>query len=163
MPKIFPTLKDIFKKEIEKKIEPGEATGDLLNGLLAYFRGTFKQKINNYCENALTLYKTTGTDLPTDALFATIDSERVNLEKESDVRDEAHIHEDNVVLYKRIPVEWKAPKSTIESIIEGDQEVFNRLYEKEFPKFVRHVMANIGIIEEAADVFQDAIVLMIEI
>lgn len=163
MPKIFPSLKDIFKKEIEKKIEPGEATGNLLNGLFVFFRDTFKQRINSYCQNALNRYNEREANLSKDTLFANIDLEWVEQEKEFAEKEVNRISEENYIRFLIRKGGFEIPKSTIESIIAGDQETFNRLYEKEFPAVVRHVLANSGTLDEARDLFQDALVVLVEI
>jgi len=50
----------------------------------------------------------------------------------------------------------------INGILSSDQKVFNRLYEYQFPKIVRFIISNSGNLENAKDVFQDALVLFIE-
>ena len=50
----------------------------------------------------------------------------------------------------------------INGILSGDQNVFNKLYENEFPKVVKLVINNSGSVEVAKDVFQDALVILIE-
>jgi RNA polymerase sigma factor (sigma-70 family) len=47
-------------------------------------------------------------------------------------------------------------------ILSGDQQVFNKLYENEFPKIVRLVTQNSGNLDRAKDIFQDALVIFIE-
>jgi RNA polymerase sigma factor (sigma-70 family) len=50
----------------------------------------------------------------------------------------------------------------INGIRSGNQQVFNDLYENEFPKVVRLITKNSGNIDSAKDVFQDALVILIE-
>lgn len=50
----------------------------------------------------------------------------------------------------------------INGILSNDQKIFNSLYENEFPKIVRFIIRNSGNLENAKDVFQDALVLFIE-
>jgi RNA polymerase sigma factor (sigma-70 family) len=50
----------------------------------------------------------------------------------------------------------------ITAILAGDQKVFNDLYEYEFPKVVRLIKKNSGDIDSAKDIFQDALVILIE-
>lgn len=50
----------------------------------------------------------------------------------------------------------------INGILSGDQRVFNDLYEYEFPKVVRLITKNSGNIDSAKDIFQDALVILIE-
>jgi RNA polymerase sigma factor (sigma-70 family) len=50
----------------------------------------------------------------------------------------------------------------INGILSGDQKVFNDLYEYEFPKVVRMIKKYSGNIENAKDIFQDSLVILIE-
>ncbi len=50
----------------------------------------------------------------------------------------------------------------IKGIVENDNEVFLNLYEYEFPKIVRLVIKNSGTVDNARDVFQDGLVIIIE-
>lgn len=50
----------------------------------------------------------------------------------------------------------------INGIFSGDQNVFNELYEDEFPKVVKLIINNSGSVDVAKDVFQDALVILIE-
>jgi RNA polymerase sigma factor (sigma-70 family) len=50
----------------------------------------------------------------------------------------------------------------IKGIIENDRETFLNLYEYEFPKIVRMVAENSGTVENARDVFQDGLIILIE-
>jgi len=50
----------------------------------------------------------------------------------------------------------------IQGILSGDQQTFNNLYEDEFPKVVRLIEKNSGNINMAKDIFQDALIVLIE-
>lgn len=50
----------------------------------------------------------------------------------------------------------------IKGIIENDRKTFLNLYEYEFPKIVRMVAKNNGTVENARDVFQDGLIILIE-
>jgi len=50
----------------------------------------------------------------------------------------------------------------LHGILSGDQYTFDELYEVEFPKIVRLVTKNSGTLDEAKDIFQDALVVLIE-
>jgi RNA polymerase sigma factor (sigma-70 family) len=56
----------------------------------------------------------------------------------------------------------KDNEELIKGILSGDQQVFNRFYENEFPKIVRFILDNSGTLESAKDIFQDALVVFIE-
>jgi len=50
----------------------------------------------------------------------------------------------------------------INGITDGDRGIFNDLYEYEFPKVVKLIINNSGSVDAAKDVFQDALVILIE-
>lgn len=50
----------------------------------------------------------------------------------------------------------------IQGILSGDQQVFNNLYEHEFPKTVRLVTYNSGSVDDAKEIFQSGLVVIIE-
>jgi|GEM_PF-48173 len=50
----------------------------------------------------------------------------------------------------------------IHGILSGDQSTFDVLYEVEFPKIVRLVTKNSGTLDKAKDIFQDALIVLIE-
>lgn len=53
-------------------------------------------------------------------------------------------------------------KRIINGILSGNQKIFNDLYEYEFPKVVNLIVRHSGNLENAKDVFQDAIIIIIE-
>jgi hypothetical protein len=53
-------------------------------------------------------------------------------------------------------------KRVIDGILSGNQKIFNDLYEYEFPKVVNLIVRHSGNIESAKDVFQDAVIILIE-
>jgi len=56
----------------------------------------------------------------------------------------------------------KRNKEIVNDILSGKQLVINDIYEDEFPKIVRMVIQNSGNIENAKDIFQDGLVVLIE-
>ena len=50
----------------------------------------------------------------------------------------------------------------INGILSGSQQVFNELYENEFPKVVRLITKNSGSVDFAKDIFQDGLIILIE-
>ena len=52
--------------------------------------------------------------------------------------------------------------SIIDGILHGNQSTFNELYENELPKVIRFVIRNSGDVDQAKDIFQDAIVILVE-
>jgi len=64
------------------------------------------------------------------------------------------------VYYERLTKDEN--KRIISGILSGNQQVFNDLYEHEFPKVVWLILRNSGNMDSAKDVFQDALVILIE-
>ena len=62
--------------------------------------------------------------------------------------------------YERLTKEKN--EKIINGILSGNQQIFNDLYEYEFPKVVRMITKNSGNIDSAKDIFQDALVILIE-
>lgn len=152
---------DNIGKETMKGIEPQEASGKLLYGLTTSFRNIFKQRISNICRNAFLQYQ--DRIKPSNKfLYINIDNDEATNEKQF---DDLEFEEEwrHVPMFMRKEPLKPPPQSIIESIISGDQGIFNHLYEKEFPAVVRHILANSGTVDDASDIFQDAIVLLIEI
>lgn len=50
----------------------------------------------------------------------------------------------------------------IKGILSGKQQIFNELYEYEFPKVVQLIKKNSGNLDKAKDVFQEALLILIE-
>ena len=53
-------------------------------------------------------------------------------------------------------------KRVIDGILSGNQKIFNDLYEYEFSKVVNLIIRHSGNVENAKDIFQDAIIILIE-
>ena len=73
--------------------------------------------------------------------------------KESEV-----LHFDNYHRY----LEASENKKIIDGLLNGDQKAFNSLYETEFQKIVYLIERNSGDIEDAKDIFHDALVVLME-
>jgi RNA polymerase sigma factor (sigma-70 family) len=60
--------------------------------------------------------------------------------------------------------EWNKKRNNkiIKGIIENDRKVYLNLYEEEFPNIVRMIIKNSGTIDNARDVFQDGLIILIE-
>ncbi len=56
----------------------------------------------------------------------------------------------------------KENKQILNGFLSGEQLTVNKLYEYEFPKIVRLILKNSGNLENAKDVFQDGLVVLIE-
>ena len=67
------------------------------------------------------------------------------------------------IRFRRGPISQEEKNERIiHALIDGDQEVLNNLYEEELPKIIKLVSDNSGTIENAKDIFQDALVIILE-
>lgn len=126
-----------------------------LSGILKSAFLTFRQKqierISQFCTKAFEYY---------------IEQERIRAEI---VREP--IFEDNVIRFRiaddlseseERDITSEENKRVTDGILSGNQKIFNDLYEYEFPKVVNLVVRHSGNIESAKDVFQDAVIILIE-
>ncbi len=118
---------------------------DLLKTTFLLTRNRLKALIGNYCNNSLAYLERK------EELFA-----EIRFSKEEQVF-EPQIQLDIVGFSKE-----EENERIIEGLTAGDQEVFNNLYEYEFPKIVRLVTQSSGNIDSAKDIFQDALVILME-
>jgi len=67
------------------------------------------------------------------------------------------------IQFRKLPVSQEEKSERIvHALIDGDQEVLTNLYEEELPKVIKLVTDNSGTIENAKDIFQDALVIILE-
>jgi RNA polymerase sigma factor (sigma-70 family) len=131
-------------------IESSLPHSDILRSIFLAFRQIQIQRLSSFCKQAFEYY---------------IEQERISAEI---VRDP--IFRDNEIMFRRIELsesEKRARtseenKKVIDGILSGNQKIFNNLYEYEFPKVVKLIIHNSGSVEAANDVFQDAIVILME-
>jgi RNA polymerase sigma factor (sigma-70 family) len=161
MRKFYPDFNDVFGKASKQPIDPNDATGDLFSGIVTFYRFYFKGAISKPCEQAFKHFEKTEREKKAASELALLEESEIT-ETEIDMK----VDFGSWPLFMRKSIEpdvGKPYKTTIDLIIDGDQETFNSLYEKEFPAVVRHVLANSGTLEEARDLFQDALVVLVEI
>ncbi len=136
---------------------------EILKSIYLAFRQKQIERLSPFCKHAFEYYQKQ-------------ELER-KIEKESFydllkiVSEETHeIEEDNIPMFKKSSRsffyidDWtrKNNDKIINGIVAGNHEVLNDLYEYEFPKVVNLIIKNYGNVEMAQDVFQDAIVILME-
>ena len=142
-------------------IYPNNATGDLFSGIVTFYRFYFKGAISKPCEQAFKHFEKTEREKKAASELTLLEEPEIS-DADIDMREDSS----SWIVYMRKSIEpdlSKPYKTTIDLIIDGDQETFNSLYEKEFPAVVRHVLTNSGTLDEARDLFQDALVVLVEI
>jgi RNA polymerase sigma factor (sigma-70 family) len=120
-------------------------TIDILKSTYFVFRKKQSDKLTNLCNQAFKLFKEEGERL-------LVYENNIMYYRKSDKNEPGY--------YERLTKEEN--ENIINGILSGNQRVFNELYENEFPKVVSHVKKNSGNIDSAKDVFQDALVILIE-
>ena len=121
---------------------------EILKSAYFVFRKEQRVRLATFCKKSFDYFK---------------EKEKKKLAKPLDLRD------NNIRFAIRTPEPgyWeKLTKEKNEKIINGirsgNQQVFNDLYENEFPKVVRLITKNSGNMDSAKDVFQDALIILIE-
>ena len=118
---------------------------DILKTTYLLTRNRLRGLLSSYCENSLS-YLARKEEL----------SAQISFRKENWVF-ESQLEFDIIGL----SVEEENAK-IIDGLYTGNQEVFNDLYEYEFPKVVKLVTQNSGSVDNARDIFQDALVILME-
>lgn len=123
---------------------------DILKSIYLAFRQKEIDRISPFCKQAFEYYQKKES-IKHQEVFETeyqYDEIRFRIIEPSEIERKANIQKEN----QRI----------ISGILTGDPAIFNELHEYEFSKVVRLIKNNIGTIEMAQDVFQDAIVILLE-
>jgi RNA polymerase sigma factor (sigma-70 family) len=124
---------------------------DILKSTFLTFRQKQFERFNQLCTKAFEFY---------------IEQERISAELLQEP-----IFEDNVIRFQIVQdlsdsekrdKRLEKNKKVIDGILSGNQKIFNDLYEYEFPKVVNLIKRYSGNIENAKDVFQDAVIILIE-
>lgn len=123
---------------------------DILKSIYLAFRQKEIERISPFCEQAFEYYQKKES-IKLQEVYETeyqYDQVRFRIAELSEAELKANTQREN----QRI----------INGIITGDYKIFNELYEYEFNKIVRLIIRNSGSVELAQDVFQDAIVILLE-
>ena len=159
--------KDFSLMLAKEDVETGSPFSAVLSSAFLIFRNEQKRKLQAFCEKSFAYLEKLGLNEGNDFYR---DSE-VRFSKISPViRDEDSLS-DNVLMFSLLKEPASEYKSNlakedneriINGILQGNQKIFNALYEYEFPKVVRYVKMNSGDVDQAKDIFQDAIVILVE-
>ena len=118
---------------------------DILKTTYLLTRNRLRGLLSSYCENSLD-YLAREEELPEQISFSLTD----------------RVSESDFDFCIEMPSEEEKNKDIIEGLYSGNQGVFNNLYEYEFPKVVKLVTQNNGSVDNAKDIFQDALVILME-
>lgn len=147
----------------EDKNERSLPLSDILKSTYLAFRQKQIQRLSHFCNLAFEYYQ-----------------EQERKKKQKSLEDEIRVgfgsliheveEEYNIPMFRKTSRslkdlnEWirKNNEKIINGIIAGNTKIINEMYEFEFPKVVQLVIKNSGNIDAAKDVFQDAIVVLIE-
>lgn len=137
----------------EDKDESSHQLIDILKSTYLTFRQKQKVRIGNFCKQAFEYYQ----------------EQQINIAHEL-INEQEYKYESHSICFRRVELSESEKKERnlkenhkiITGILSGDQQVLNDLYEDEFPKTVKLVILNSGNLDSAKDIFQDALVLLIE-
>jgi RNA polymerase sigma factor (sigma-70 family) len=126
---------------------------EILQSIYFLFRNKQRDKINTLCNQAFENVKqlgflndsSPGSLLVEDRIFANITQSFQQLTEIPDSQIKKHHF-----------------KKQIDGVLSGNKQVFLDIYENDFPMVVNFVTKNSGTVENAKDIFQDAIVIMLE-
>lgn len=154
------TLWDNAEREIQDwKTNTREAINELSGILKAIFlfnREKLRVKISQYQNISLQTLNEKGIVRESDFLYEP--ESRINFSF-SEPRDKTEADKWDKESKKR---NLKENREIVDAILLGNQLVVSKLYEDEFPKIVRLILKNSGNLENAKDIFQDGLVLLIE-
>lgn len=118
---------------------------DILKTTYLLTRNRLKGLLSKYCDNSLS-YLARKEEL----------SAQISLRKADQVSE-------RLLEFDIIGLSVKEENAKIiDGLYSGNQEVFNDLYEYEFPKVVKLITQNSGSVDNARDIFQDALVILME-
>lgn len=123
---------------------------DILKSTYLTFRQKQIDRFSHFCNQAFEYYQ---------------EQERLKIQLIHEPR-----FEDNQIMFRKESLSESEEKARtqrgnqriINGILTGDHKIFNELYEYEFPKVVKLIIKNSGSVDIAKDVFQDAIVILME-
>jgi len=130
-------------------IETGSQQTDILKSTFLTFREQFRKKFEDLCNRSFECVKEALTEKPEEI-------------PGSIAREAEEIYPGRIRFRKAQLSQEGKNERIINALISGDQEALNDLYEEELPKVVRLVIDNHGTIENAKDIFQDALVIILE-
>jgi RNA polymerase sigma factor (sigma-70 family) len=152
-----------FREWLEGNL-PGSSSAELklLQSLFFYFRNRYKSRIMPFCLTAERYIRSRGLLVP-----------RFYAEKEGDLPLDESLRpvaaEETVEMLQNFEMEYSydrySRKPGVDEVIglaTLDQISFNEVYEKEFPRIARLVLSHGGTVETACDIFQDAMVILLE-
>ena len=154
------TLWEEAENDFQKWLSDSEFAGNELTGIIqAAFlinRKKLHESMTNLQNNSLQFLKGKGFVNEPDFLY---DPSMHIMLSIAEPRDEQEAKRwEN----ERIQRNLKRNKEIVNAILSGNQLVINNMYEVEFPKIVRLIIKNSGNIENAKDVFQDGLVILLE-
>lgn len=134
----------------QSKNKPGLLLSDILKSAFLHFRKKQAERINHLCQQAFEHHQ---------------EKENERLRR---VHEETFDYSEIYFRLGRLTEDEKRERTLeenetiIQGIRSGDQLVFNRLYEYEFPGVVKLVLDNSGNIDSAKDIFQHGITILWE-
>ena len=136
---------------------------NILKATYFVFREKETERLNSFCNKAFEVFKKRENDSSIDLkwliqennfeLSEDILSKEVPMFRKSSKIEDPHFQEN---------ITKADNERMMGGILSEDQQTFDNLYKYEFPKVVRLVTKNLGTLDEAKDIFQDALIVLIE-
>ena len=153
----------VFNKDyfVENRSEIGKYYAIIKSSYL-YFRKTFRNSIDPICNQSLEYISEKGL-LSLDYYESLEESERIKREAEEKQFEEEESYVGRVLFQMSYDFELsKEDQDRLIGLISKDHLTYSNLYEFEFPKIVLLILKRGGTIDDAKDIFQDALVILIE-
>lgn len=127
-----------------------------------YFRKTFRNSIDPICIQSLEYISEKGL-LSLDYYESLEESERILHEDEEKLFEEEKTYAGETLFQRSSYYELSnEDQNRLIGLVSNDPLTYKQLYEFEFPKIVKLILKEGGKIDDAKDIFQDALVILIE-
>jgi RNA polymerase sigma factor (sigma-70 family) len=142
----------LFEEWLRGEVKPSvNAETTILKSIFFFNREKIKQSISSHLAGKIDLIQELET------LYSSVSEPR----EELIVRDEDC--QDNQIMFSlSSTISDIKNKKIIDGLMANDPNAYLNLYENEFPKIYWHIRKNSGSFEQAKDVFQDALVIILE-
>jgi RNA polymerase sigma factor (sigma-70 family) len=152
-----------FREWLEGNL-PGSASADLelLQSLFFYFRNRYKSRIRPFCLTAERYIRSRGLLDPRTYTEKEEAFQFDELFTPKAAKEEVEMLRSYEMEYSYNRYSRKPGVDEVIGLVTLDQLSFNELYEREFPPIARLVLSHGGTVETACDIFQDAMVILLE-
>jgi len=145
--------KNLQKWLSQKKISDTQLQFKILQSLFFFYTNNIKEELSEQLSDLC--------DFSFEQIKG-IDFLEENLVKESiRVYEPEDKYDSNDIQFSLTP-QSEINERIVKNLLLGDRQIFIELYENDFPKIAKYILKNSGTLENARDVFQDALLILLE-